>query len=44
MIQNNWESNPGINPGDMFTNNDCQIGNVHPCDIATIVPISMKVS
>lgn len=39
MIQNNWESNPGINPGDMFTNNDCQIGNVHPCDIATIVPI-----
>ncbi len=39
MIQNNWEANPGINPGDMFTNNDCQIGNVHPCDIATIVPI-----
>ncbi|RLA59840.1 MAG: acetone carboxylase subunit alpha [Gammaproteobacteria bacterium] len=39
MIENNWESNPGINPGDMFTNNDCQIGNVHPCDICTIVPI-----
>ena len=39
MIENNWEGNPGINPGDMFTNNDCQIGNVHPCDIATIVPI-----
>ncbi|MGH8845788.1 MAG: hydantoinase B/oxoprolinase family protein, partial [Polaromonas sp.] len=39
MIENNWEANPGINPGDMFTNNDCQIGNVHPCDIATIVPI-----
>ncbi len=39
MIQNNWESNPGIEDGDMFTNNDCQIGNVHPCDIATIVPI-----
>lgn len=39
MIQNNWEDNPGINPGDMFTNNDCQIGNVHPCDIMTIVPI-----
>lgn len=39
MIENNWESNPGINPGDMFTNNDCQIGNVHPCDIMTIVPI-----
>lgn len=39
MIENDWESNPGINPGDMFTNNDCAIGNVHPCDIATIVPI-----
>jgi len=39
MIQNNWEANPGIEDGDMFTNNDCQIGNVHPCDIATIVPI-----
>ncbi|AMG29575.1 acetone carboxylase subunit alpha [Grimontia hollisae] len=39
MIENNWEMNPGINDGDMFTNNDCAIGNVHPCDIATIVPI-----
>ncbi|MGC0154261.1 hydantoinase B/oxoprolinase family protein [Chromobacterium vaccinii] len=39
MIENNWEANPGIRPGDMFTNNDCAIGNVHPCDIATIVPI-----
>ncbi len=39
MIENNWEDNPGINPGDMFTTNDCAIGNVHPCDIATIVPI-----
>jgi acetone carboxylase, alpha subunit len=39
MIENNWEVNPGIQPGDMFTNNDCSIGNVHPCDIATIVPI-----
>ncbi|MBS0345925.1 MAG: hydantoinase B/oxoprolinase family protein [Proteobacteria bacterium] len=39
MIENNWEGNPGINPGDMFTTNDCSIGNVHPCDIATIVPI-----
>jgi len=39
MIENDWESNPGITPGDMFTNNDCSIGNVHPCDICTIVPI-----
>ena len=43
MIENNWELNPGIQPGDMFTNNDCSIGNVHPCDIATIVPIFRKV-
>ncbi|MDE2371443.1 MAG: hydantoinase B/oxoprolinase family protein [Burkholderiales bacterium] len=42
MIENNWEANPGINPGDMFTNNDCAIGNVHPCDIATIVPIFVQ--
>ncbi|HKJ94987.1 MAG TPA: hydantoinase B/oxoprolinase family protein [Gammaproteobacteria bacterium] len=39
MIENNWEENPGVNPGDIFTNNDCSIGNVHPCDIACIVPI-----
>ncbi len=39
MIENEWERNPTINPGDMFTNNDCAIGNVHPCDVATIVPI-----
>ena len=39
MIENDWERNPGIAPGDMFTNNDCAIGNVHPCDIMTIVPI-----
>jgi acetone carboxylase alpha subunit len=30
MIENNWEANPTINPGDMFTTNDCAIGNVHP--------------
>ena len=42
MIENDWESSPGIRPGDMFTNNDCQIGNVHPCDIATIVPIFIE--
>src|ERR1700726_2037339 len=35
MIENDWESNPGIDPGDMFTNNDSLIGNVHPCDIHT---------
>lgn len=39
MVDQNYESNPGIAPGDIFCNNDCQIGNVHPCDVHTIVPI-----
>ncbi|NAW52254.1 acetone carboxylase subunit alpha [Elizabethkingia argentiflava] len=39
MIENGWEQNPQINDGDIFTNNDCLLGNVHPCDIHTIVPI-----
>lgn len=39
MIENNWEANPGIADKDIFCNNDSLIGNVHPCDIHTIVPI-----
>lgn len=39
MIENDWESNPGVHDKDLFCNNDCLIGNVHPCDIHTIVPI-----
>lgn len=39
MIENGWEENPGIRDGDIFCNNDSLIGNVHPCDIHTIVPI-----
>ncbi|MFG1294612.1 hydantoinase B/oxoprolinase family protein [Xanthobacter variabilis] len=39
MIENNWEANPGVNDKDIFCNNDALIGNVHPCDIHTIVPI-----
>ncbi|ANB34498.1 hydantoinase B/oxoprolinase family protein [Rhodovulum sulfidophilum] len=39
MIENGWESNPGIRDRDIFCNNDSLIGNVHPCDIHTIVPI-----
>lgn len=39
MIRQNYEENPGIEPGDIFCNNDCQIGNVHPCDVHTIVPV-----
>ncbi|MFG1200900.1 hydantoinase B/oxoprolinase family protein [Xanthobacter aminoxidans] len=39
MIENEWEANPGVQDKDIFCNNDCLIGNVHPCDIHTIVPI-----
>ncbi|MBN9670042.1 hydantoinase B/oxoprolinase family protein [Roseibium aggregatum] len=39
MIENDWEGNPGIKDKDIFCNNDSLIGNVHPCDIHTIVPI-----
>lgn len=39
MIENGWESNPEIHDKDIFTNNDVLLGNVHPCDIHTIVPI-----
>ncbi|MBC56588.1 MAG: acetone carboxylase subunit alpha [Confluentimicrobium sp.] len=39
MIENGWEQNPGIRDKDIFCNNDSLIGNVHPCDIHTIVPI-----
>src|SRR6201988_4136237 len=39
MIENDWESNPGVRDKDIFCNNDSLIGNVPPCDIHTIVPI-----
>lgn len=39
MIKNDYEENPRIQDKDIFCNNDCQIGNVHPCDVHTIVPI-----
>jgi acetone carboxylase alpha subunit len=39
MIENGWEDNPGIASGDIFVNNDCLLGNVHACDVHTIVPI-----
>lgn len=42
MIRNDYEENPGIADGDIFCNNDCHIGNVHPCDVHTIVPIFWK--
>ena len=39
MIRHGYEDNPGIAPGDVFTNNDAMIGDVHNADVQTIVPI-----
>src|SRR6201987_1823412 len=39
MIENDWESNPGVRDKDIFCNNDSLIGNLHTCDIHPIVPI-----
>jgi N-methylhydantoinase B/oxoprolinase/acetone carboxylase alpha subunit/acetone carboxylase gamma subunit len=39
MVRNDYESNPGIRPGDIFVNNDPTIGDVHNADVQTFVPI-----
>ena len=39
MIRQNYEENPGIGPGDIFTNNDALIGDVHNADVLTMVPL-----
>ncbi len=39
MIRNDYEENPRINPGDIFSNNIPKIGDVHNADVQTLVPI-----
>ena len=39
MIRENYEEDVGINPGDIFLNNDPECGNVHTTDVQTIIPI-----
>jgi N-methylhydantoinase B len=39
MLREGYEENPGIAAGDIFTNNDAMIGDVHNADVQTIVPI-----
>jgi len=39
MINHDYEESPGIEPGDIFINNDPHVGDVHPCDMMTIMPI-----
>ncbi len=39
MIENEYEDNPGIEPGDIFANNDAYIGTVQVPDEMDVVPI-----
>ena len=39
MIRNNYEKNPGIKKGYVFSNNNSMIGDVHTADVHTIIPI-----
>ncbi|MFX1374377.1 MAG: hydantoinase B/oxoprolinase family protein [Promethearchaeota archaeon] len=39
MIREEYEEDPGINPGDIFLNNDPECGNVHTTDVQTLIPI-----
>lgn len=39
MIREGFETDPGIEAGDVFCNNDSMIGDVHNADVQTIVPI-----
>jgi len=39
MIRSDYETNPCINPGDIFVNNDPQTGDVHNADVQEILPI-----
>jgi len=39
MIQNGYEEDPGICPGDIFANNDAFIGTVHVPDVIDVMPI-----
>jgi N-methylhydantoinase B/oxoprolinase/acetone carboxylase alpha subunit len=39
MIEQDYEHGRGIQPGDVFCNNDNELGNVHTTDVHTIVPV-----
>jgi len=42
MIRNDYEDDPRIREGDIFVNNDCVIGDVHPGDCQTLMPLFWK--
>lgn len=39
MVRHDYESNPGINDGDIFSNNNPVIGDIHNADVQTLIPI-----
>ena len=39
MVRVGYEDNPGIASGDLFVNNDPQLGDVHNADVQTMAPI-----
>jgi N-methylhydantoinase B/oxoprolinase/acetone carboxylase alpha subunit len=39
MIEHDYEDDPGINPGDIYANNDPFVANVHPPDLMTLIPL-----
>lgn len=39
MVRADYESDPGIRHGDIFVNNDPQLGDVHNADVMDLVPI-----
>jgi N-methylhydantoinase B/oxoprolinase/acetone carboxylase alpha subunit len=39
MIEQDYEHGRGVQPGDVFCNNDNELGNVHTTDVHTIVPV-----
>lgn len=39
MVRANYEVNPGVFPGDIFVNNDPQLGDVHNADLMEFLPI-----
>ncbi|HLB95210.1 MAG TPA: hydantoinase B/oxoprolinase family protein, partial [Nitrospiria bacterium] len=42
MLSMDYEDDPGFKEGDIFCNNDPQIGGAHSADVATIQPVFYK--
>lgn len=42
MLMNDYEEDPGINPGDIFFNNDPQLGGAHAADQALLLPVNYQ--